>query len=166
MTIATTVVVLFAFLLLGSSSICNAFDYVPNLDSASQNLVDNTTQIDELRTIFIDDVTLVYIEGMEWSPVSVEDVEDDGNTTNIMKWETSVNGEIQATGEIDLSDVNRELPTSFEAGSIQVKQSKLYGCYKLSSKYLLNSLTSPSSFIASSHPSRRVCHIPPPQPPP
>jgi len=88
----------------------------------SQNLVDNTTQIDELRTIFIDDVTLVYIEGMEWSPVSVEDVEDDGNTTNIMKWETSVNGEIQATGEIDLSDVNRELPTSFEAGSIQVKQ--------------------------------------------
>ena len=124
MTIATTTVV-FAFLLLGSISICNAFDYVPNLDSASQNLVDNTTQIDELRTIFIDDVTLVYIEGMEWSPVSVEGVEDDGNTTNIMKWETSVNGEIQATGEIDLSDVNRELPTSFEAGSIQVKQSKL-----------------------------------------
>jgi len=122
MTIATTTVVVFAFLLLGSISICNAFDYVPNLDSASQNLVDNTTQIDELRTIFIDDVTLVYIEGMEWSPVSVEDVEDDGNTTNIMKWETSVNGEIQATGEIDLSDVNRELPTSFEAGSIQVKQ--------------------------------------------
>ena len=41
-----------------------------------------------------------------------------------MKWETSVNGVVQDSGEVDLSDVGRELPTSIEAGSIKVEQSK------------------------------------------
>jgi hypothetical protein len=108
----------------------DAFDYTPDITVAVQNLVDNVTTIEELRTIFINDVTLVYLEGIEWSLVEGDDstnsseTETTGGGSTIMKWETSVNGVVQDSGEVDLSDVGRELPTSIEAGSIKVEQSK------------------------------------------
>jgi hypothetical protein len=107
----------------------DAFDYTPDITVAVQNLVDNVTTIEELRTIFINDVTLVYLEGIEWNLVEGDDSTNSSETettggSNIMKWETSVNGVVQDSGEVDLSDVGRELPTSIEAGSIKVEQSK------------------------------------------
>lgn len=119
---ATRILSSFAFLALSSTVVVNveAFDYTPNVENAAQNLVDNTTGIGELRTIFINDSTLVNLEGIEWTPV-------EGNTSDsssILKWETSVNGIVQTTGTMDLADVNRELPTSIEAGYIVVDKSK------------------------------------------
>ena len=131
-TAATTATLVF---LVGTTTtttkVVNAFDYSPNVAGATQNLVDVATEIDGLRTIFINDVTKVYIEGVEWSPNTSKDKNDNGNstgtgTTSMMQWKTSVNGVVQDSGSVDLSNVNRELPTSFAAGQILVDQSTYY----------------------------------------
>ena len=123
--------ILLSFLALSSTFVIvvvEAFDYIPNVENAAQNLVDKTTGIDELRTIFIDDTILVNLEGIEWAPVFEDNTNNNNATTDsssFLKWETSVNGVVQTTGTIDLADVNRELPTSIEAGYIVVDKSKL-----------------------------------------
>ena len=127
-TAATTATLVF---LVGTTTtkVVNAFDYSPNVAGATQNLVDVATEIDGLRTIFINDVTKVYIEGVEWSPNTSKDKNDNSTgtgTTSMMQWKTSVNGVVQDSGSVDLSNVNRELPTSFAAGQILVDQSTYY----------------------------------------
>jgi len=109
------------WLLALSSSVlgtANAFDYAPNVEGASQNLIDEATGIPGLRTIFVNDVTLVELDGIEWSPVEESNATDDDSS--LLVWETAVNGVVQSKGTIDLADVNRELPTSIEVGSILV----------------------------------------------
>lgn len=102
----------------GSAPFVRAFDYTPFIDGddAALNLIDSATGIEGLQTIFIGDATLVLVDGVEWIKN-----EDGGNSSSsLLKWETSVNGIVQDSGEIDLSVYDRELPTSIEAGSIQV----------------------------------------------
>jgi hypothetical protein len=110
-----------AGLLLLALPASTALEYTPDASGATLNLEDEATRIAEIRTIFIGDTTLVTLEGIDWSPV-----ESDSNATSSknLVWETSVNGVVQASGVIGLSDVGRELPTSIDAGSIVVDKSK------------------------------------------
>ena len=108
------------------SSPAQAFDYTPviDCDDCVQVLTDTATGIEELKTIFVGDETLVRVDNVEW----IHDGEGGSNSTSggILKWETSVNGIVQDSGEIDLSEYDRQLPTTIEAGSIQIDKSKLF----------------------------------------
>lgn len=105
----------------------NAFDYAPNVEGASQTLTDEATGIPGLRTIFVNDVTLVGLEGIEWSPVEGSNATDEGSS--LLVWETAVNGVVQSSGTIDLTGVDRELPTSIEAGSVLIDKSEWNYCF-------------------------------------
>jgi hypothetical protein len=94
-----------------------AFDYeVVSVDSMT--LTDNTTQISNLQTIFINDVALVSVSDLAWDYTGMADG-DDG-----IVWKTYVNGELQDEGFYNLSEVGRALPTSLEVGYIVVGSSK------------------------------------------
>lgn len=112
--------ILAAVALFSSTPFARAFDYTPIIDGedAKQILTDNTTGIDHLHTIFIGDATLVLVDGVEW----IKNEEVGNSSSSILKWETSVNGVVQDSGEIDMSVYDRELPTSIETGMIQVDQ--------------------------------------------
>jgi len=110
-------------LLLALLPASTAVEYTPDVGGATQNLIDEATKIGAIRTIFVGDVTLVTLEGIEWIPVDLErDETADGNnaTSSVLIWETAVNDVVQDSGTIDLFDVDRELPTSIEAGSFVV----------------------------------------------
>jgi len=127
--------ILAAVALFSSTPLARAFDYTPILDGedAKQILIDNTTLIEGLQTIFIGDATLVLVDGVEW----IKNEELGNSSSSILKWETSVNGVVQDSGEIDMSVYDRELPTSIEAGMIQVDQSKLLLEHKTSAQTTL-----------------------------
>ena len=42
-------------------------------------------------------------------------------TMDALYWETMVDGKVQASGMVNLTDVGRELPTEVSAGTIKVK---------------------------------------------
>jgi hypothetical protein len=93
-----------------------AFDY--GLSAAGDlELTDIETGIEDIKTIFIKKDIAVKVTGVEWEL-------SESNTTgsDILRWETSVGGEVQATGELNLtSDIGpRELPDEIDAGSIRV----------------------------------------------
>lgn len=110
-------------LLLGLAAVClpsntvNAFDY--NISSAgSLVLTDNSTGISEIITMFKNDVTLVSVDGVAWDYTGFEGGE------SLVTYTTIANGVVQDEGAIDISDTTRELPTSFDVGSVQVGKSK------------------------------------------
>lgn len=110
-------------LLLGLAAVClpsttvNAFDY--NISSAgSLVLTDNSTGISEIITMFKNDVTLVSVDGVAWDYTGLEGGE------SLVTYTTIANGVVQDEGAIDISDTTRELPTSFDVGSVQVGKSK------------------------------------------
>lgn len=92
--------------------------YTPDATGGSISLEDETTRITGLKTIFIDDTTLVTLDGIEWSPA-----ESATNSSGLM-WETAVNGVVQDSGMIEIADDPFSLPTSISAGSIVVDKSK------------------------------------------
>jgi hypothetical protein len=102
--------------LLSSSAVVNAFDY--NITGIGGILLtDNRTGITDLKTIFRGDPTKVEVVDIQWGYTGY-----DTNDTTIY-YTTIVDGEPQAEGTISLVGVDRELPTSFEVGYIQIDKS-------------------------------------------
>jgi len=107
-------------LLLGATSIIrytSAFDYGLSA-SGDLSLKDVETGIGEIKTIFINEDALVTVTGIEWTP-------SESNVTgrDVLRWETSVDGKVQATGEFNLTSDelgSRELPDSMEVGTIRI----------------------------------------------
>ena len=97
-----------------------AFDY--SLTGAGNIvLTDEATSITDIVTIFTDESVLVTVDGIEWNATgSVE------GSDNLLRFETLVDGETQASGSISLEDVSRELPTSIDAGAIKVDKGGRY----------------------------------------
>lgn len=99
-----------------SLNVARGFDY--SLDSeggGSLAFGDVDTGISSIKTFFTNSETSVTVEGFEW--IASGPVE---NSTNVLRWETYVDGELAASGEVSLADVGRSLPTSVDAGSFTV----------------------------------------------
>ena len=91
--------------------------YIPDASGGSLDLMDAATGISGIRTIFVGDSTVVTLSGIAWSMSD--------STSSTMVWETSVNGEVKASGVVEIDGVDPEdLPTSIDAGSIVVDKSK------------------------------------------
>ena len=106
-------------LLLGALCLSNAgaFDY--NISYAGDLVLgDNSTGIGGIVTLFTGDVTLVFLDGVEWEPSGVEG----GDET--ITFQTFLNGQLASEGLIPLTDVNRELPTQLEVGFVQTQKCK------------------------------------------
>lgn len=112
------------FFLLSSSSTTtvHAFDYnVTAGDDTSIFLTDAKTGIPGLKTIFLNDVTLVAVNDVVWEESGV------GSTGNdFLTYQTLVNGELQAEGTIDLTGVGRQLPSSLDVGNVTIPKSTYY----------------------------------------
>ena len=117
-------------LLLALPTTTTSLDYSPDAGDGSISLEDEATRIGGLKTIFIGDTTLVTLNDIVWSP-------DDsvGNSSSLM-WETSVNGVVQDSGMVELSEEALDLPTSISAGSIVVDKSKCRHIYLKNSLFL------------------------------
>ena len=95
----------------------HAFDY--NISSAgSVFLTDEKTSIVGLKTIFTGDVTLVTATDIEWEFTGMEGGDD------FVRWTTIVDGQVQDEGIFNLTEVERELPSAIDCGSITVSKSK------------------------------------------
>ena len=97
----------------------DAFDYaIVTGDDTGLTLTDEATGITDLVTVFTDDLTSVEMNGVAW--------EYTGSTSNdtIVRWTLLLNGELADTGEVDIGDTERELPTSFGCGSFKPTKGK------------------------------------------
>jgi hypothetical protein len=103
----------FVLTLAGLVGFATAFDYSIT-GAGSIVLTDQETGITDCVTIFTDEFTDVFVDGIEWDETGVVDGSDD-----LLFWETSLDGEVQASGSMSLADVGRELPTSLSAGSVK-----------------------------------------------
>lgn len=99
----------------------NAFDYnVTTGDDTVIFLRDAKTGIENLKTIFTDDVTLVEVRDVVWEPSGVVEV---GGGNDFLTYQTLVNGELQAEGLINLTGVGRQLPTELAVGNVTIPKS-------------------------------------------
>jgi hypothetical protein len=99
--------------LVGSAA---AFDY-SLVGAGSILLTDVETGIGDILTIFTDSVIGVAVDGLEWNETGSVDQSDD-----TLYWETLLDGEVQSTGSFSLADVGRELPITFDAGSVKTSK--------------------------------------------
>jgi hypothetical protein len=94
-----------------------AFDY--NISSAGDLfLVDESTGISGITTLFTGEVVLVSVEGVAWEPSGVEGGEE------FVIYQTLLNGQVVDEGNISLVGVDRQLPSSLECGSVQTDRCK------------------------------------------
>lgn len=111
-------------LLLPSAS---AFDYgfsTPEQyegDYASITLTDAETKIQGIVTLFTNQAALVTVNNVEWSPNESNSTQD----TDV-NWETLVNGKLEDFGNYSLVGVGRDLPDSFQTGSVTVSERGTY----------------------------------------
>jgi hypothetical protein len=95
----------------------HSFNY--NISSAGDIfLTDAATGIQDLKTIFTGDATAVSVNGVSWERSGVQGGDD------FVTFTTLVNGKVAEIGIINLTDVERELPTSFDVGTVTVPKSK------------------------------------------
>ncbi|KAL3924883.1 MAG: hypothetical protein SGILL_000776 [Bacillariaceae sp.] len=93
----------------------DGFDY--NISYAGDIvLVDNSTGIGGIVTLFLDDVTNVIVDGVSWEFTGM----DGGDA--VLTFQTLLNGQVQDEGIVDLGGVERELPTSLEVGSVKTNK--------------------------------------------
>jgi hypothetical protein len=97
-----------------------AFDY-SIIGAGSLVLTDVATSIKDVVTLFTNEEVLVTADGIEWDETGAVDGSD-----NLLFFETLVNGKVQATGNVSLADVGRELPESIDAGTIKVEKGGRY----------------------------------------
>jgi hypothetical protein len=117
---AASIMKLLSSLLLLSFQASSAFDY-SIVGGGGLVLDDVKTGIGGLLTLFTDEFASVTVDGIEWEATgTVEDSDD------LLFWKTFVNGELQASGNVSLADVARELPTSIGAGEVKVTKSGRY----------------------------------------
>jgi hypothetical protein len=91
-----------------------AFDY-SIVGAGSVLLTDAATSISGLETLFVDQEVFVTADGLEWE--SNDSLSLGGN----IFYETFLNGELVASGNMTLDGVGRELPSSIDVGSVIVK---------------------------------------------
>mmetsp|Transcript_17639 Transcript_17639/g.49954 ORF Transcript_17639/g.49954 Transcript_17639/m.49954 type:complete len:826 (-) Transcript_17639:210-2687(-) len=104
-----------------SSSHVAAFDYEVDPDAVgSISLMDLETEIDGIKTIFRDDEVAVSVTDIGWKE---PETPIDGGGSSTLFWTTAVDGVEKESGEVDLTDVKREMPTSFDAGKIKATDS-------------------------------------------
>lgn len=94
-----------------------AFDYifVEEPEEPAIVLTDVETGISEIKTIFLNELVGVTATGIEW-----EALEDGETVPDVALWENSVDGTVQASGELNLTDVGRVLPDELDAGEIKI----------------------------------------------
>ena len=91
-----------------------AFDY--NITATGGlSLFDVKSGIDEVLTLFTNEVVTVSVIDIEWGPRTFP-----ANSSNNASYMTYIDGKLAVVGSVDLSDVGRELPTSVSAGDIKV----------------------------------------------
>jgi hypothetical protein len=98
----------------------SAFDY--ELASVGAiSLTDSATSISDVVTLFLDQPVIVTVSELEWVSI-VKDYAftDDGN---MLYFETSVDGIVQQSGNISLTEVGRTLPSSIEVGEVVITES-------------------------------------------
>ena len=91
------------------------------VSAGSISLTDVATSISGLQTIFVDNEIAVTADGLEW--IASEAIND---TNDTLVYETLVDGNIVATGSVSLTDVDQELPTSIDAGTISIPNKGRY----------------------------------------
>jgi hypothetical protein len=105
---------------LGLAVPADAFDY-SLIGAGGLVLTDVATTIPDVVTLFVDEELLVTADGLTWNLTgSVE------GSDNLLYYSTLVNGKVQASGNVSLEDVGRELPTSIDAGTIKVDKGGRY----------------------------------------
>merc|ERR1719281_2154695 len=71
--------------------------------------------------MFLDDITIVELTDIAW----ILDDGENATSSSILSWETAVDGEVQASGTVDLTGIDAlDLPSSIEAGSILVSKGR------------------------------------------
>jgi hypothetical protein len=108
-----------ALLLLWSSTV-SAFNYGLTGEIEALKLVDYETSIEDIKTIFTNEITLVSVTGVKWN-VSGNNVSD---TDDVLRYETSVDGIVQSTGTVNLSALgDRELLDTIDCGNVSIPNS-------------------------------------------
>ena len=94
-----------------------AFDYsfVDIPEEPGLVLTDVTTGVSDILTIFKNELVAVKVTGIEWEPLS-----DGESAPDVIVWETTVDGKVQASGTFNLTDTGRELPSELKVGEIKV----------------------------------------------
>jgi hypothetical protein len=97
----------------------SAFDY--ELASVGAiSLTDSATLISDVVTMFLDQPVIVTVSELEWVSIVKEYAfTDDGN---MLYFETSVDGIVQQSGNISLTEVGRTLPSSIEVGEVVITE--------------------------------------------
>jgi hypothetical protein len=121
--------------LLGLITLTQSFDY--SLDSSSSSsatdvrlkLIDESTGISNLKTLFIGEVTNVTVQGISWIPNehTITALQYQGNESyhhhpSVIQWTTYVDGIIVDNGTIPLMGIGRQLPKQISVGSFQVQE--------------------------------------------
>jgi hypothetical protein len=105
------------FLFVGPAA---SFEY-SIVGAGSLVLTDVSTSITDVVTLFTNEELLVTADGIEWEQTGAINGSD-----NLLFFETLVNGKVQATGNVSLANVGRELPGSIDAGTIKVEKGGRY----------------------------------------
>ena len=98
-----------------------SFDYMLNPEPdepAALFITDEATGIEGVITLFIDEVHLVTVTGLDW--IVNEAATNVTSTSGVLAWETIVDGLVMAQGTVALSEAGQLLPDSLDAGSFVV----------------------------------------------
>lgn len=95
----------------------SAFDYglVEEPEDPGILLSDVETGITDIKTIFINSLISVEATGIQW-----EELPEGEATPDVLEWKTTVDGQVQASGVFNLTDIGRELPSEMMVGEITV----------------------------------------------
>ena len=99
--------------LLDRKAVCQNMDYA--LDGASMTLSDMTTGVSDIITLF-DNYEFEIVTSLSWASISPA-----VNSSNILKWVTSVDGEDVGSGEFTIA--SRQLPSEIDTGTATVSKS-------------------------------------------
>jgi len=102
---------------LGCLTAASAYDYTI-VGGGSLTLTDVKTTISDLKTIFVDNEIAVAVSGLEWEAAP------NSTSGSTIAWRTLVDGTEQASGTVEIDTTTRELVDGFDAGTIQVTESK------------------------------------------
>jgi hypothetical protein len=112
---------LHTFQLLGLVALTQSFDYSLNPASSEVRveLVDETTGISNLKTLFISEATEITVQGISWLP---NDIVENTNDSRAIEWTTYIDGTTVGNGTMSLVGIRRQLPTQVSAGSFKVER--------------------------------------------
>jgi hypothetical protein len=107
-------------------ALTQAFDYSLNPSSTNVRLelVDESTGISNIKTLFIAETTHVTVQGISWLPNNM--TEENWNKSHVMEWTTYVDGIVVETGTVSLMGIRRQLPTQISTGALTVESRGLH----------------------------------------